>query len=195
MKWFDFKYAETEDAKVTHLLVGRLPYGPNGFYVKASAKLGDSVLWTHLMSVGGTFSGTDYIVVKAKSEEELANKVTAESEDRCLHGTPFEQNDVWHQVLVAWDLTTSKARRRQLFGSLLTLKYTDYDETDVEVKGEVKGEGEGEGKGEDEGEGEGEGEVKGEGEGEDEDEGEGEGEGEGEVKGEGKGEGKDEDLT
>ena len=183
MKWFDFKYATTDDAKEAHLLVGRLPYGPNGFYVKASAKLGDSVLWTHLMSVGGTFSGTDYIVVKAKSEEELANKVTAESEDRCLHGTPFEQNDVWHQVLVAWDLTTSKARRRQLFGSLLTLKYTDYDETDVE--GEGKGEGEGEGEGEDEDEDEG----KGEGEGE----GKGEGKGKGEDEGEGKGEDEDED--
>lgn len=132
MKWFDFKHATASDEKVAHLLVGRLPYGTEGFYVKASPNLGDPVLWTHLMSVGGTFSGTDYLVVKAKSENELVVKVTAELEDRCLHGTPFRQNDglIWCQVLVSWDLSVSKARRRQLFGCLLTLKYKNYEVED-----------------------------------------------------------------
>ena len=141
MKWFDLKFTKEEDAKEAHLLVGRLPYGPDGFYVKASPKLGDPVLWTHLMSVGGTFSGTDYIVVKAKTQEELVEKVAAISEDKCLHGTPFFQKEVWCQVLVACDPNVSKARRRQMFGCLLAFKYKDYEEVEdpvEEAKAEAK---------------------------------------------------------
>jgi hypothetical protein len=134
MKWFDMKYSSTEDVDEAHLLMGRLPYGSDGFYVKASSKLGNPVLWTHLMSVGGTFSGTDYVVVRASTTEELVEQVTAASEDMCLHGTPFTQKDAWCQVLVAWDPNVSMARRRQLFGCLLTLKYKHYDEVDADAE-------------------------------------------------------------
>jgi len=136
------KYSSTEDVDEAHLLMGRLPYGSDGFYVKASSKLGNPVLWTHLMSVGGTFSGTDYVVVRASSQEELVEEVTAASEDMCLHGTPFTQKDAWCQVLVAWDPNVSMARRRQLFGCLLTLKYKHYDEVDAHAEPEPDAEAE-----------------------------------------------------
>lgn len=132
------KYSSSEDVDEAHLLMGRLPYGSDGFYVKASSKLGNPVLWTHLMSVGGTFSGTDYVVVRASTAEDLVEEVTAASEDMCLHGTPFIQKDAWCQVLVAWDPNVSMARRRQLFGCLLTLKYKHYDEVDADAEPEPK---------------------------------------------------------
>jgi len=168
MKWFDYKYEAVYNAAVfqAHELVGRLDYG--FMLVKVSPRLGDPVLWAHLMSVGGTFFGSGYIVVKAGSLDDLALKVTEMLEDKCLHGVPFQiAENVFCQVLVVWDQTVSKARRRQLFGCLLALKYKTNEGGPAEEVNPASPKDDAEGKNEDEGEGEGgeEGEGKGKGDG------------------------------
>jgi hypothetical protein len=107
---------------------GYVPYGEE-VMVRVSPTMGDPMYWVHMMSAGASgFFGTNYVVVRSTSLEELVKQVQDKLETKTkylLHGLPHKnvlsEGDVQYtQTLVEWNSGTSYARGRQLFGSFIS---------------------------------------------------------------------------
>ena len=122
-----YQLKDAEDDTLQNVF-GYVPYGEE-VMVRVSPTMGDPMYWMHLMSAGAAgFFGTNYVVVRTTSLEELVKQVqdTLETKTKyLLHGLPHKnvlsEGDVQYtQTLVEWNSGTSYARGRQLFGSFIS---------------------------------------------------------------------------
>ena len=134
----EYKLAET-NAQTSQIQekFGYVPYG-NGetqVMVRVSSKMGDTALWTYLMSIGAAaFFGTEYVIVRGESLQELVFKVEKRMRHTSylLHGIPTVEEKFYCQMLLAWEPKTSVIRSRQLLGTFMVDHISSKVESNVE---------------------------------------------------------------